>query len=104
MKPEEVTTTALLLASAAVDPYPRNTVTVPLLIMRYWLPPRLVDAACTGEGAVVLAVKVTVLPIFVKALMPILASFLGRLRPPLSYQTLNRLCFPDTDDRPHYTE
>jgi hypothetical protein len=63
-----------LLASADVDPYPRNTVTVPALIIRYWLPPRLVDNACTGVGAVVEAVNATVLPILVKALIPILPT------------------------------
>jgi hypothetical protein len=63
-----VTTTALATALALACPYPINTVTLPLLMMRYWLPPRVVDAACTEVvGELAVAVKVIVFPIGVKA-------------------------------------
>jgi hypothetical protein len=49
-------------------PYPINTVTLPLLMIRYWLPPSVVDAACTEVvGELEVAVKITVFPIGVKA-------------------------------------
>jgi hypothetical protein len=59
----EVMTVALEVDAAAVLPTPINTVTVPLLRIRYWLPPKVVDTACTGVGADVLAVNMTVLPV-----------------------------------------
>ena len=43
-------------------------------MMRYWLPPSVVDNACTGVGAVTAAVKTTVLPVFVKALVLMLCA------------------------------
>jgi hypothetical protein len=56
-----------LLASLLVDPWLRNATTVPVLMMRYWVPAMMRDAAWTGEGALVAAVKVTVFPIGVNA-------------------------------------
>lgn len=62
-----VTTDAFAVAPAASLPTPKKTVTVPEFKIRYWLPPRVVDTACTGVGGVVItAVKVTVLPEGVK--------------------------------------
>jgi len=60
--PVLVTATAPLLACAAVVPMPRNTSTLPELMTRYWLPPNVLEMACTGVGAPELAVNVTVLP------------------------------------------
>ena len=72
---EEVTTVALALACAAVVPTPRNTVTCPAFKRRYWLPPIVVETACTVEGATLAAVNVTVLPVGVKgALTAIIRS------------------------------
>lgn len=68
----EVMTVALEVDAALVLPTPMKTVTVPLLRMRYWLPPKVVDTACTGDGAVVFAVNMTVLPVGVNACVPII--------------------------------
>jgi hypothetical protein len=63
-----VTTIAFATALALACPYPINTVTLPLLMIRYWFPPRVVDAACTEVvGELAVAVKVIVFPIGVKA-------------------------------------
>jgi hypothetical protein len=62
----EVTTVAAELAAAAVVPTPKKAVTAPALRIRYWLPPKVVETACTAVGAVVAAVNVTVLPDGVK--------------------------------------
>jgi hypothetical protein len=62
-----VTIRALLLASLLVDPWLRNATTVPVLMIRYWVPAMMRDTAWTGEGALVAAVKVTVFPIGVNA-------------------------------------
>jgi hypothetical protein len=62
-----VTTRALLDASVLVVPWLRNATTVPVLIIRYWVPAMVRDTAWTGEGALVAAVNVTVLPIGVNA-------------------------------------
>jgi hypothetical protein len=43
-------------------PIPINTVTEPELRIRYWLPPNVLDTACTGVGTLVAAVKATVFP------------------------------------------
>ncbi len=73
--PVEVTATAAELAKAAVVPIPKNATTEPAFRIRYWLPPRVVDTACTGVGAVTAAVNVTVLPDGVKgALTAIMRS------------------------------
>ena len=58
----EDTTTALAVALAELVPTPMNTSVEPALTTRYWLPPSVVDKACTGVGAEVAAMKVTVLP------------------------------------------
>jgi hypothetical protein len=73
--PVLVTTTALLVASVEATPYPKNTVTLPELIILYWFPPNVEDKHCTGEGADVAAVKVTVLPVFVKAFVLMLFQY-----------------------------
>ena len=70
-----VNTAALDVAKADVVPMPKNTTTEAVLTMRYWLGPSVAPAACTGVGAVVAAVKVTVLPSGVNALMPMVTSF-----------------------------
>ena len=57
-----VTAAALLPACAEVVPTPINTVTEPAFRIRYWLPPNVLDTACTGVGALVAAVNATVLP------------------------------------------
>ena len=77
--PVVVTTVALLAASVETVPYPRNTVTLPLLMMRYWLPPNVVDNACTGVGALVAAVKTTVLPVLVNALVLMIVHPLAKV-------------------------
>jgi hypothetical protein len=61
-----VTITAFAVAAVLLAPNPINTVTRPALITLYWLPPRVLETACTGVGAVVAAVKTTVLPLGVK--------------------------------------
>jgi len=51
------------------------------LMMRYWLPPRVVDAACTEVvGELAVAVKVIVFPIGVKAGIPIILPLIVSLR------------------------
>jgi len=73
--PVLVTTAVFPVAPAASLPTPKNTVTVPELRMRYWLPPSVVDIACTGVGGVVItAVKVTVLPEGVNGALTLMLS------------------------------
>jgi hypothetical protein len=62
---------AIVLAALAVSPNPRYTTTEPVLCTRYCVPPIVVDTARTGVGAVTVAVKLTVFPIGVKAMIPI---------------------------------
>jgi hypothetical protein len=69
--PEDTTVAAFAVAAAAVPPTPINTVLLPALMTRYWFPPSVVDTACTGVAALVLAVNVTVLPDGVKGALTI---------------------------------
>ena len=57
-----LTTTAFSVALVEVAPTPKKATTVPELMIRYWLPPSVLETHCTGVGAVVAAAKVIVLP------------------------------------------
>ena len=60
--------TQLLVAVAASEANERKQPVVEdELITRYWLPPSVTDGHCTGVGAEVAAVSVTVLPVIVNA-------------------------------------
>ena len=65
--PVVLMTAVLVVALVDVFPNPKNTTTLPLLIIRYWLPPSVLERACTGVGDEVAAVKTTVLPSGVNA-------------------------------------
>jgi hypothetical protein len=70
--PELVTFAEFLVAFAAVTPTPRNTVCALGFCTRYWFAAEVVETPCTGVGAVAAAINVTVFPIGVKAMMPII--------------------------------
>ena len=70
-----VTFAELVVASAAVLPTPSMTMNAPEFCTRYWFAAVVEDAACTGVGAELAAVKTTVLPIGEKAMMPMIFPY-----------------------------
>ena len=73
--PVVVTVAEFAVALAAVFPTPRYTITEPEFCTRYWFAAVVEDAACTGVGAELAAVKTTVLPIGEKAMMPMIFPY-----------------------------